>query len=137
MTVLNAVKAVSQALAALKLTEGVLAVTETEDPKGQAAESQPGGDEFSRTIVDEIEVEARELVKRVRALLREGNVRTLRIKDTKGKYLLEVPLSVGVLAGGVFALAAPTVAALGAIAGFLVKVKIEIVRNAPPEEGAG
>lgn len=128
MTMLNAFKAVSQALAALKLTEGVLAVTETEERKERLEAPEA---EESRTIVDEIEVEARELVSRVRALLKEGNLRKLRIKDQKGKYLLEVPLSVGVLAGGIFALSAPTLAALGTIAGFLVKVKIEIVRDTP------
>lgn len=86
--------------------------------------------EAPRTFVEEIEVEAGELVKRVKELIREGNVRTLRIKDGKGKYLVEVPLTVGVLAGGVFALAAPAAAALSTVAGFVANVKIEVVREA-------
>ncbi|MBN1564582.1 MAG: DUF4342 domain-containing protein [Anaerolineae bacterium] len=81
------------------------------------------------TIIEEIEVEARQAIKRVQELLHEGNIRTLRIKDKKGKYLLEIPLTIGVVAGGAFALSAPWMVALSALAGFLVDVKIEIVRE--------
>ncbi|MBN1680690.1 MAG: DUF4342 domain-containing protein [Anaerolineae bacterium] len=82
-----------------------------------------------RTLVEEIEVEGRQLVKRVQELIREGNVRRLIIKDNSGKFLLEVPLTIGVVAGGVFALASPVALALSALAGFVAKVKIEIVRD--------
>jgi len=56
-------------------------------------------------------------------------VRKLSIKDADGKYLLEIPLTVGVVVGGVFMLTAPVAAALGAIAGLLANVKIEITRE--------
>jgi len=82
-----------------------------------------------RTFKEEIELEGRQLVDRVKELLREGNVRKLSIKDAEGKYLLEIPLTVGVVAGGVFVLYAPVAAALGAIAGLLANVRIEIIRE--------
>ncbi|MCD4687009.1 MAG: DUF4342 domain-containing protein [Anaerolineae bacterium] len=85
--------------------------------------------EAPRTIVEEVEVELTALVDRIKELIREGNVRTVRIKDPKGKYLFEVPLTVGMLAGGIFALAAPTAAAIASIAGFVTRVTIEIVRE--------
>ncbi len=91
-------------------------------------------EEKKRTVVEEFEVEGRQLIERVRELIREGNVRRLRIKDAKGKYLLEVPLTVGVVGGGVLVLAAPTLAALSALAGLLVNVRVEIVREAEGEE---
>lgn len=101
-------------------------------------EDATGEDRASpRTLVEEIEVEAEQLVKRVKELIRAGNVRTLRIKDAKGKYLIEVPLTVGVLAGGIFALAAPTAAALSAIAGLFAKVTIEVVREAEGDDEPG
>ncbi|MBP8974126.1 MAG: DUF4342 domain-containing protein [Anaerolineae bacterium] len=88
-----------------------------------------------RTVMEEIEVEGQQLVDRIKELLREGNVRRLRVKDAKGKYLLEVPLTFGVVAGGVFMLAAPTLMALGALAGLLANVRIEIVREVDDDEG--
>ena len=42
--------------------------------------------------------------------------------------LLEVPLTTGVVAGGIVTLVAPVLAALGAMAALLTKVKFEIVR---------
>jgi hypothetical protein len=74
------------------------------------------------------------LVKRVRELIREGNIRTLRIKDKNGKYLLEIPLTMGVVAGSVFALTAPWAVALSALAGFVMDVKIEIIRDVDDDE---
>jgi hypothetical protein len=88
-----------------------------------------------KTIFEEIEVEGRQLLKRVKELIEEGNVRKLRIKDKNGKYLLEVPLSVGVVTGGVFALTAPWTIALSALAGFVLDVKIEIIREVDEDGG--
>lgn len=93
----------------------------------------PHGEDVPRTIIDEIEVEGRQLVTRVKELIREGNVRKVSIKDQHGKYLLEIPLTVGVVAGGMFALTAPVWTALGALAALFTKVSIEITRY--PDEG--
>jgi len=83
----------------------------------------------SGTLVEELELEAKYLVKRVRELLHEGNVRKLIIRDSKGKYLIEVPMTVGVMAGGVFVLYAPVMTALSMVAAAVTNVKIEIVRT--------
>jgi hypothetical protein len=117
MTVFNTFKTVGKALSVLKLTEGVMEMA------GEPSQEEP------KTVFEEIEVEGRHLVERVRQLLHEGNVRTLRVKDKKGKYLLEIPLSVGVVTGGVFALTAPWAVALSALAGFVMDVKVEIIRE--------
>ena len=106
-------------------------MTESGEPRDDRGRT---GEDAARTFVEEIEIEAEQLVKRIRELIRQGNVRTLRIKDQKGKYLLEVPLTVGVLVGGVFALSAPTLTALSAITGLVAKVKVEIVRNVEAED---
>jgi hypothetical protein len=129
-------KVAGKALGALalteKLTEGVMEMTDK--PDVQEDDMITTG---PPTIVEEIEVEARNLIKRVQELIREGNIRTLRVKDKNGKYLLEIPLTVGVVAGGAFALAAPWAVALSALAGFLVDVKIEIVREGEAGEDDG
>lgn len=112
MSVLTALGYAQKALQALDLTEGVIKMTEGK-----------------RTIVEEIELEGRQMMDRIKDLIQEGNVRRLIIKDTKGKFVLEVPLTVGVVAGGVFALAAPVAAALGTLAALVARVKIEVVRE--------
>lgn len=85
-----------------------------------------------RTFTEEIEVAAKDLVARLDELIKEGNVRLLRIRSEKGDVFLELPLTVGAVTGGVVALAAPWLAVLGAVAGLVARVRIEIVRQ---EEG--
>lgn len=86
------------------------------------------------TWTEEIMVAGGELVDRVKQLVAEGNVRRLIIKKPSGETLVEIPLTAGVLAGGAMILIAPVLAVLGAIAGLLAQVKLEVVRSAPPEQ---
>ena len=81
-----------------------------------------------RTWIEEIEIAGSELVGRIKELIAEGNVRRLIIKKPNGDLLLEVPLTAGVAVGGVFTIVAPVLAAIGAMAALLVKVKVQVVR---------
>jgi hypothetical protein len=65
----------------------------------------------------------------VKKLVAEGNVRRLIIMNTEGQSLLEIPLTAGVVIGGTLVLLAPVLAALGALAALLSKVKIGIIRK--------
>lgn len=87
-----------------------------------------------RTIVEEIEVAGSQLVERVKDILAEGNVRQLRIKASDGDIYLETPLTIGVIAGGAVALAAPWLAVLGVIAALVARVSIEVERETDEEE---
>lgn len=87
-------------------------------------------DDKKRTFTEEIELAGSELVERIKALLAEGNVRQLRLKAEDGDIVLETPLTIGVVAGGAVALAAPWLAILGVIAALATHVKIEVVREA-------
>ncbi|GIV80730.1 MAG: hypothetical protein KatS3mg051_0084 [Anaerolineae bacterium] len=133
---IGAFRLARRALKALALAETVVELAGSYLEQRQS-EEQTMSEEKKRTFVEEFEVEGRQLVERVRELIREGNVRRLRIKDASGKYLIEVPLTVGVVGGGVFVLAAPTLAALSALAGLVANVRIEIVREAEGEEEEG
>jgi hypothetical protein len=82
-----------------------------------------------RSWTEEIEINAGELVDRVKELIEEGNVRRLIIRKPNDEILLEVPLTAGVAVGGAVTLFAPVLAALGALAALLAKVKIQIVRT--------
>jgi hypothetical protein len=90
-----------------------------------------------RTWTEEIEVAGRELVDRVRELIEQGNVRRLIIRKPTGEVLVELPLTTGVVVGGVITIFTPVLAALGAMAALLVKVKIEVVRVEGEEEEKG
>lgn len=94
-------------------------------------DSQDGKDK--KTFTEEIEVFGSQLVQQVKDLLKEGNVRQLRIKASDGDIMLETPLTFGVVAGGAVALAAPWLAILGAIAAFVTKARLEIVREMDDE----
>ena len=81
-----------------------------------------------RPITEEIEITAGELVDTVKRIVQEGNVRRLIIKKPSGDPLLEIPLTAGVIVGGALAVIAPVLAALGALAALLAKVKVVIIR---------
>ncbi len=87
-----------------------------------------------RSWTEEIEITANELVDRVKGLIEEGNVRRLIIRKADGDILLEVPLTAGVAVGGAVTIIAPVLAALGAMAALLVKVRLDIVRSDEKKE---
>jgi hypothetical protein len=84
--------------------------------------------EQERTFTEEIKVAGRDLVKRIRKLIAEGNVRRLIIRKADGTRLLEVPLTAGVAAGGVVTILQPALVVLGALAMLLAEFKVEVVR---------
>lgn len=81
------------------------------------------------TWVEEIDIAGRDLVDCVTALFREGNVRRVILRDAAGTVLVELPLAAGVAVGGVVMLAAPVLAALGAIAALVTNCRLQIVRD--------
>jgi Domain of unknown function (DUF4342) len=89
------------------------------------------------TSTEEIEICGEQLIEHVKGLLAEGKVRQLRIKAADGGIYLEMPLTIGVIAGGAVVLAAPWLAVLGAIAAFISRVRLEIVRDAEPPKPTG
>jgi hypothetical protein len=74
---------------------------------------------------EELKVQGDALLGKVKELAHEGTVRRIIIKDTKGKTLLEVPLTVGVVG----ALVAPVAAAIGAVAALAADYSIVIERK--------
>ena len=76
-------------------------------------------------VTEEILVSADKLIEKVKALLHEGNVTRIIIKDEKDKVLLEVPATVGVI--GVVMV--PWLAALGVIAALAAKCKLVVERK--------
>ena len=80
-------------------------------------------------FVEEIQVLGRDLVDRVKALIHEGNVNRIIIRDEKGNTFVEIPVTVA----AVGAVAAPVLAAVGAISALVAKFKIVIERAQPAD----
>ncbi len=74
---------------------------------------------------EEFSVSASNLDERVRELLHEGNVTRIIVKDEKGKTLLEIPATIGVI-GTVLA---PWLTALGVIAALATNCRIVVERR--------
>jgi hypothetical protein len=72
-------------------------------------------------------VNGNQLVDKVKELIHEGNIRRVRLLH-KGRPLIDVPLTVGVPVAAAAVLAAPVLAALGAIAALVTECTIEVER---------
>ncbi len=77
---------------------------------------------------EEFEVDAGKVVDEVKKLIAEGNVRRLILRKENDEILMEIPLTAGVAAGSILTIFAPVLAALGAMAALLARVKIQVVR---------
>lgn len=96
---------------------------------------QPGKRNKGKEFVEQIEVAGDQLVSKVRELIADGRTRRIVIKDRENKELFSVPMNVGVVGGGVVALAAPMLAAIGAVAALVTQVRIDVVREHEDEPG--
>jgi hypothetical protein len=74
---------------------------------------------------EKYEIKGEELVKKVKALIKEGNVRRITISDKKGKELITFPLTLGVIG----AVIAPVLAAVGAIAALVTECTLTVERK--------
>lgn len=89
---------------------------------------------------EEFRVAGDQVAEKIRALIREGNARKIVIRRPNGDLIREITLTKGVAVGGLLALVAPALAAIGAIVALLSEVRIEVVRDVPPgaeDPGAG
>lgn len=74
---------------------------------------------------EEFELKGEDLVKKVKELIREGNVRRITILDKKGKVIVEMPLTIGVVG----AVVAPPLAIVGVIAALVTECSIKVERE--------
>lgn len=74
---------------------------------------------------EEFKIKGEEVVKKVKELIEEGNVRRITIKDKDDNTILSLPLAFGVI-GTVIS---PMIAAVGAAAALLTECTISIERK--------
>jgi uncharacterized protein DUF4342 len=74
---------------------------------------------------EEFRVDGEELLAKIKKLLHEGNIRRIIIKNTDGKTIMEIPLTIGVV--GV--VLAPTLVAIGAVAALVTEATIVVEKE--------
>jgi len=77
---------------------------------------------------EQVKVKAEELVDKVKEWIHEGNVRRIIIRDASGHTFMELPLTVA----AVGVIAAPILAALGALAAMVADFHVVVERSTPP-----
>jgi len=79
-------------------------------------------------------VDGSQVVEKIKELIHQGNIRRVRLIH-KGRPLIDIPLTVGVPVAAATVLAAPLLAAIGAIAALVTECTIEVERTeGTPEE---
>lgn len=74
---------------------------------------------------EDFKVSGEGLLKKVKELIKEGNIRKITIKDKDGKELMSFPLTFGVVG----AVIVPVLAAIGAIAALIGECTISVERD--------
>jgi diacylglycerol kinase family enzyme len=77
--------------------------------------------------MESFKMEGENLLKKVKELISEGNVRRITITDKEGKELMTFPVTIGVVA----VVVAPVLAAVGALAAFIGECTITVEREEP------
>ncbi len=81
---------------------------------------------------ERIKVTGNQLIGEVTQLIREGNIRKVRIVHEE-RTIIEIPLSIGAPAAAITIIAVPLLAAIGAFAALVTECTIEVERV----DGAG
>ena len=84
--------------------------------------------ESIKTVFEEIKVAGHDLAAKVKAVIHEGNVRRVIIKNDQGHTFVEIPVTVAAI--GV--VLAPVLAAVAAIAAMAANFTLVIERTEPP-----
>lgn len=89
--------------------------------------------ETFQRFFDEFKIHGQDLGAKIKELIHEGNVRRIIVKDEQGHTFMEIPLTIATV--GV--IAAPVLAAIGALASVVAKFTLVVERNPRGESGGG
>jgi len=80
---------------------------------------------MENTKKESFKINGENLLKKIKDVIEEGNVRKITIHDKEGKELMSFPLTIGVVG----AVIAPVLAAVGALAAIIGECSITIERE--------
>lgn len=79
----------------------------------------------TKTKSETYKVKGEELLKKVKQIIHEGNVRRIQIKDKNNNVIINIPLTIGVVG----AVIAPVLAAVSAIAALVTECSITVEKK--------
>jgi hypothetical protein len=79
----------------------------------------------AEAVIERVTVAGEDLLRKVKEIIDEGNVRRISIRDKNGRPLVDLPLTIGVVGAAL----APVLAAVGAIAALVTECTITIERQ--------
>lgn len=79
----------------------------------------------TRPKIEEFKVNGEDLLKKVKALIHQGNIRKITISNKEGKQIMSFPLTIGVIGTTLL----PVFAAIGAIAALITECTIKVERE--------
>lgn len=80
---------------------------------------------MANTFKESFNINGEQLLKKIKELIAEGNVRKITIHDRTGKEVMSFPLTIGVVG----AVLAPVLAAVGALAALIGECSISVERE--------
>ncbi len=94
---------------------------------GTSARNNSSGPQGSaeKFFEETFHVSGEDMIKKVKELVREANVRKIIVKDKKGNIIAEFPLALG----AVLTVLVPVLAAVGAIAALISECSITVLRE--------
>lgn len=84
---------------------------------------------MNKTIFDEIHVAGKDLLKQIRKIIKQGNVKRIVIQNRKGERLLDMPLTLGATTVGGVMVLAPFMTAISFIALMVSEATILVERD--------
>lgn len=76
---------------------------------------------------EEFKVGGNDIIRKIKELIREGNIRKITIKDRDGKSIAEFPLTIGVVGTVIL----PIVAAISTIVALVAECTISVEKESP------
>jgi hypothetical protein len=83
------------------------------------------------SIKETFEVNGENLLKKIKELIAEGNVRKIIISDKSGSEIMSIPVTIGLVG----AILAPVLAAVGALAAMVTECSITVEKDASKDQG--
>jgi hypothetical protein len=79
--------------------------------------------------VEEFQVDTDALIAKIKDLIRQGNIRSIVIKNSLGRVLIEIPLTAGIVGGIVGTIIFPVAAVLAVVGVVAARLTIVITRK--------
>jgi hypothetical protein len=94
----------------------------------QTEDVQAKQDQQEQIHTEEFEINGDQVVAKIKELIHQGNIRRIILETQQGKTLFELPLTIGLTGAALITVVAPLLAAIGALAAVITKLKVRVER---------